>query len=190
MIRNLEACRARCQGVKAREEPCPPSGNPNPLATDDRATRFPWVATIESARITYMKTETIEVSTSQKIDALNITGLVNEALRRLKVREGICLVSIPHTTCGLVINEDEEGLVEDVKRMARTLLTPLARQSPFLHDRIDDNAQAHLTSSLLGRSLIVPVTSGSLRLGTWQSLLLVECDGPRRRRVEVTVIDQ
>lgn len=132
-----------------------------------------------------MKRKTIDVPTRARVEVLNITGLVADALRSLQATEGICLVSIPHTTCGLVINEYERGLVEDTERLARELLRPLSGRNGFSHDRIDNNAQAHLTSSLFGRSLTLPVRSGTLHLGTWQSLLLVECDGPRRRKVEV-----
>jgi len=136
-----------------------------------------------------MKSRTIEVATRERIDVVDITGLVRDALREMGAQEGLCLVSIPHTTCGLTINENESGLVEDIKGVARSLLAPLRRSSPFLHDRIDDNAQAHLTSALFGRSLALVVRSGALQLGTWQSLLLVEGDGPRRRRVEVSLLE-
>ncbi len=126
-----------------------------------------------------------EVRTPGKVAIVNITGPVRDALTAAGLREGLAFVSVPHTTCGLCVNEDEEGLKQDLVRVASSLLEPLERESPFLHDRIDDNARAHLTAVLLGHYVTVPVNDGDLALGTWQSLFLIEMDGPRRRRVDM-----
>lgn len=94
---------------------------------------------------------------------------------------GACTVFVPHTTAGVVVNEPESGLLEDIE----DALSRLVPDDDYEHDRIDDNAAAHLRAVVLGESVSVPVTDGRLDLGTWQSVLFVECDGPRTRRVRV-----
>ncbi len=118
------------------------------------------------------------VSTNRKIDVINITGQVE---RFCKIKEGAVVVHIPHTTAGLIINEDERNLNSDMIR----LYGELARGS-WGHNTIDNNAEAHLVASLLNHSLTIPVSEGNLLLGTWQSILLVELDGPRERTVYVS----
>lgn len=130
----------------------------------------------------------LSVLTQGRHDLQNITDEVNGIIADSGITTGICLVSVPHTTCAVTVNEDEQGLVEDLLRMAVEILAPLKARKPFQHDRIDHNAQAHLTSSLLGCSITLPVREGRLHLGTWQNLFLVDCDGPRTRHVEITTL--
>lgn len=132
----------------------------------------------------------VEIRTAAKVAVVNVTAEVREALGRAGVRRGLALLSVPHTTCALVVNEDEAGLKEDLARVARRLLEPLERAEPFHHDRIDDNARAHLAAALFGNAAAVPVSDGGLRLGTWQSLFLLELDGPRTRRLEMTFVGE
>ncbi len=132
----------------------------------------------------------IEVRTPGRVAVVNVTEQVRQALRRASIERGIALVSVPHTTCGVCVNEDEAGLKEDLKWLASHLLDSLERQEPFEHDRIDDNARAHLTSVMIGPSMTLPVAGSDLRLGTWQSLFLVEMDGPRTRRIDVTFLGE
>jgi secondary thiamine-phosphate synthase enzyme len=74
--------------------------------------------------------------------------------------------------------------------VASLLLEPLERQEPFRHDRIDNNARAHLTSIFLGHSLSFPIADGELHLGTWQNIFLLEMDGPRTRRLEMLFLGE
>jgi secondary thiamine-phosphate synthase enzyme len=97
---------------------------------------------------------------------------------------GVCTVFVRHTTAGVVLQEAESGLVEDIEEFV-TDLAP--SDGDYRHDRIDDNADAHLRATVLGESVSVPVEDGELALGTWQSVLFVECDGPRTRQVDVVV---
>ncbi|HNR58423.1 MAG TPA: secondary thiamine-phosphate synthase enzyme YjbQ, partial [Methanothrix sp.] len=90
-----------------------------------------------------------------------------------------------HTTTGIIINEAESGLVADLLRRLASLAPP---RNGYLHDRIDDNAHAHLQAVLLGNSRTIPVEEGCLALGTWQRVLFVELDGPRRRSVLIKVL--
>ncbi|HET9482242.1 MAG TPA: secondary thiamine-phosphate synthase enzyme YjbQ [Candidatus Polarisedimenticolia bacterium] len=130
------------------------------------------------------------VKTAGRIGIENVTERVSAELARSGLRDGIAVVSVPHTTCGLVVNEDEAGLRKDIVRLVATLLSPLAAEQPFSHDCVDDNAQAHLTSLILGHSVTVPVAAARLDLGTWQSIFLVEMDGPRSRSLDVRLFGE
>ena len=130
------------------------------------------------------------VKTAGRIGVENVTALVRRELDRSKVRSGLAVVSVPHTTCGLAVNEDERGLKEDMRRLAERLLGPLAAEGGFAHNCVDDNAQAHLTSILLGHSITLPVAEGRLVLGTWQSVFLIEMDGPRSRTLNVQILGE
>jgi len=132
--------------------------------------------------------ETLTVTTSGRTQVVNISKVISERLAASPVTDGVLCVSVRHSTCAITINEDEAGLTKDLERVAATLLDPLRGSRPFLHDRIDDNAQSHLTACVLGPSVTVPVEGGRALLGTWQSFLLVELDGPRSRDVDVTVV--
>jgi secondary thiamine-phosphate synthase enzyme len=120
-----------------------------------------------------------EVSTDERVTTVDLTDRVTAAIPAAAT--GTCTVFVKHTTAGVSINEAEGRLLGDIERA----LTELVPESGWAHDELDDNADAHLRSMLLGRDVTVPVTDGDLGLGTWQSILLVECDGPRRRTVTV-----
>ncbi len=130
-------------------------------------------------------TSLLEIKTDEPVQVIDITRQVNEAVGESGVAEGICLVYTLHTTTGIVINEAETGLVADLLRRLMSLAPP---GDGYLHDRIDENAHAHLQAVLLGNSRTIPVEEGCLALGTWQRVLFVELDGPRRRNVIVRVL--
>jgi len=132
----------------------------------------------------------ISVRTAAAIEVQDVTGTVRSAVRDAGVENGLVCISVPHTTCAVCINENEAGLRSDLERMAREILAPLASNGPFAHDRVDDNARAHLTAVLLGNAVTVPVTGGAPSLGTWQSIFLVELDGPRTRELHVQVLGE
>ena len=127
-----------------------------------------------------------ELDTRQQHETIDITEQVREVVRRSAIERGLCHVMVLHATAAVIVNEnDDPNIGVDV-------LAALGRAIPehagWLHDRIDDNAQAHILASILGPSEIVPIENGDLRLGRWQGLMLVELDGPRRgRRVMVTL---
>lgn len=128
--------------------------------------------------------ESMTVETDAPISVTDVTGRVTD-LVPASVESGICTVSVQHTTAGVTVNEAETRLLHDLKTVLQDLVDG---DTDFAHDEIDDNAAAHLQSMLVGSSVTVPVTDGDLDLGTWQSVLLVDGDGPRRRTVDVTVI--
>ena len=130
-----------------------------------------------------MARETFEVSTSSRGQMVDITTKVREAVRRTGVRDGVCVVYIPHTTAGVTVNEGADPAV------AADILEHLEKLVPrgrYRHR--EGNADAHIKASMMGFSQILPVEGGDLSLGTWQAVFLCEFDGPRRRRVEVWVI--
>jgi secondary thiamine-phosphate synthase enzyme len=97
---------------------------------------------------------------------------------------GVCTVFVEHTTAAVSINEAEPQLLTDIEQFVESLSAP----DGWEYDTLDGNADAHLRTSLLGRSVSVPVRDGELALGTWQSILLIECDGPRNRSLSVTTV--
>lgn len=126
-------------------------------------------------------TERFRVSTDERLTTVDVTDEVAALLP--DDADGVATVFAEHTTCGLVVQEAESRLLGDVE----DFLAGLVPDEGHAHDRLDGNADAHLRATVLGASETVPVEDGSLALGTWQSLLLVECDGPRSRTVSVTV---
>jgi secondary thiamine-phosphate synthase enzyme len=129
-----------------------------------------------------------DVRTPAKAAVVDVTEEVRRALAGAAIRSGLAVVSVAHTTCCLSLNENEAGLKEDLGRLARHLLDQAEPEGGFRHDQVDDNARAHLFASLVGHSVTVPVKDGGLLLGTWQAVLLVEADGPRTRRLEMTFL--
>lgn len=128
--------------------------------------------------------EVLTVRSKLSMELIDITSLVESVVSRSGIREGICLVHLPHATAALIVNENEAGLVRD---LLRKLKEEFVREG-WEHDRIDDNAHAHLASAFIGASRAFPISSGRLMRGTWQSLMLLELDGPRERKVVVTVM--
>jgi secondary thiamine-phosphate synthase enzyme len=127
----------------------------------------------------------VDVHTSQRVEMVDITRLVEEAVRNSAFQEGLVNIYSRHSTSAVVINENEAGLVED-------FLTALKKLVPtgagYLHDRIDNNADSHIRGFLVGGSQTVPFQEGRMMLGTWQSIFFVELDGPRHRTLTVTVM--
>jgi secondary thiamine-phosphate synthase enzyme len=120
-----------------------------------------------------------ELSTDDRLSVVDITDRVEQCVP--EGTRGTATVFVEHTTAGVTVNEGERRLLSDFEQ----LLADLVPDEGWQHDQIDDNADAHLRSLLVGPDTTIPVVEGSLRLGTWQSVLFVECDGPRTRTVTV-----
>jgi secondary thiamine-phosphate synthase enzyme len=119
----------------------------------------------------------------------NITPLVEEALERSGIREGLCLVNAMHITASVFINDDESGLHADLD----TWLEGLAPEKPhsrYAHNGSEDNADAHLKRSVMGREVVVAVTGGRLDFGPWEQIFYGEFDGLRAKRVLVKIIGE
>jgi secondary thiamine-phosphate synthase enzyme len=126
----------------------------------------------------------IEISTRSRIVLEDITMQVQRAVSESGVRDGACLVYVPHTTAGVTVNENADPSVQ------RDILTTLSKLVPRdgSYSHTEGNADAHIKASLVGSSAMVFIESGRLVLGTWQGIYLCEFDGPRRRRVLVKVV--
>lgn len=127
----------------------------------------------------------IKVPTSERFQVVDITEEVQHLVWKSDVTSGVAVVFTLHTTTGLMINENERGLIEDIRAKMKELVP---KGAGYAHDRIDSNAHSHLRATLfLNPEVVVPVENGELLLGTWQRILFVELDGPRHRRVLVKV---
>jgi secondary thiamine-phosphate synthase enzyme len=131
----------------------------------------------------------LTLETGAGIGVYDITPQIREHLARHPVTSGFAIISSRHTTTALAINEAEERLMEDIKRFLARLVP---RHDRYLHNDIHlrncppnepENAHSHIAAMLLSSTETIPVIEGKLALGTWQSVLFIELDGPRRRTV-------
>ena len=133
-----------------------------------------------------MPLASLRVATTARTSVHPIGRQIQAALNGQEVGDGLLLVSVPHTTCALTLNEPESSLLDD---LAQALERLVPWHGEFAHNRgSEDNAAAHVRAALLGHQLLVPVVDGRLQVGVWQDVLLVECDGPRTRTVELRVV--
>lgn len=126
--------------------------------------------------------EAFTVRTTKDREVIDITAKVERVVSESGVKEGSCLVFVPHATAAVILNEYEPNLEED-------FLAFFEKAFPkwnWAHNKIDDNAEAHLASAMLGQGKTMPISGGRLVRGTWQNILLCEFDGPRERKVIVT----
>jgi secondary thiamine-phosphate synthase enzyme len=126
------------------------------------------------------------IRTSGQTDWINITDEVQKIVAASGVREGICIVLVPHTTAAVTINENVDPDVPRDVNLALNLISPDRRE--FHHS--EGNSAAHTKTSLVGPSLTLIVTGGKLILGTWQGIWFNEYDGPRTRKVHVRVMGE
>ena len=120
-------------------------------------------------------------------DLIDITSEINSAIRESTIKSGVCNIYVPHATSGVIVNEnDDPNIIHDVLGVLRKL----APKGSFLHDKIDGNGDAHVKSAIVGPSESIPFENSRLLLGTWQSVMLCEFDGPKQsRKVIITLID-
>ena len=130
--------------------------------------------------------QTFAIHTRDKRQTTDVTAEVRKIVRASGAREGLCHVMVLHATAAIVVNENDDP------NIGVDLLTALDGTIPehggWLHDRIDGNAQAHILAATLGPSETIAIDGGDLVLGRWQGIMLVELDGPRERKVAVTVL--
>jgi secondary thiamine-phosphate synthase enzyme len=126
------------------------------------------------------------VRTGGVTDWINITGEVQKIVAASGVREGICVVFVPHTTAAVTINENADPDVPHDVNLALNIISPDRRE--FQHS--EGNSAAHTKTSLVGPSITLIVTGGRLLLGTWQGIWFNEYDGPRTRKVHVQVMGE
>jgi secondary thiamine-phosphate synthase enzyme len=134
-------------------------------------------------------TQYLTFSTKNRQEFVNITPEVEEAVKKSGVKEGLCLVNAMHITASVFINDDEGGLHQDFSKWLEQL-------APFGKDKYkhnltgEDNADAHLKRTIMGREVVVAVTNGKLDFGPWEQIFYGEFDGQRRKRVLVKIIGE
>ena len=125
-----------------------------------------------------------------RMDFVNITRDVEDAVVESGIREGLCLVNAMHITASVFINDDEPGLHRDYKKWLEDL-APHAPLSRYDHNLTgEDNGDAHHKRQIMGREVVVAVTEGRLHFGTWEQIFYGEFDGRRRKRVLVKIIGE
>lgn len=127
-------------------------------------------------------------NTSNRYELVHITDQVREAVRESGVKEGMCLVNAMHITASVFINDNESGLNQDFLKWLEEL-APYSR-SGYKHNVGEDNADAHLKRSVMGREVVVAITDGELDFGPWEAIFYGEFDGKRRKRVLIKIIGE
>jgi secondary thiamine-phosphate synthase enzyme len=120
---------------------------------------------------------------------INITGQVQKCLNESGVKEGLILVNAMHITASVFINDDEQGLHQDFEVWLEKL-APEKPYSQYHHNGFEDNADAHIKRTLMGREVVVAVTNGQMDFGPWEQIFYGEFDGKRRKRVLVKIIGE
>jgi len=120
---------------------------------------------------------------------LNITPQITEALLASGIQEGLCLVNAMHITASVFINDDESGLHADFEKWLEHL-APEKPHSQYRHNGAEDNADAHLKRSIMGREVVVAVTKGQLDFGPWEQIFYGEFDGQRPKRVLIKILGE
>ena len=127
--------------------------------------------------------ETISLSTKSRIELIDITSKVESIVRQSKVLQGLCLVFCPHTTAGLTINENADPSVQE------DLIEHLGKLVPANkgYSHLEGNSDSHIKTTLAGSSVNIIIEDKRLMLGTWQGIYFCEFDGPRQRKVWVSI---
>ncbi len=135
----------------------------------------------------YRKELTLNVQKRRQL--INITPQVNAALSQSGIREGLCLVNAMHITASVFINDDEPGLHADFERWLEKL-APEKPYEQYAHNGFEDNADAHLKRTVMGREAVVAVTEGKLDFGPWEQIFYGEFDGKRPKRLLIKIIGE
>jgi len=126
---------------------------------------------------------------AQRRELINITAEVRQCLSESGIKEGLCLVNAMHISASVFINDDESGLHQDFEVWLEKL-APEKPYSRYRHNGFEDNADAHLKRTIMGREVVVAVTEGQLDFGPWEQIFYGEFDGKRRKRVLVKIIGE
>jgi secondary thiamine-phosphate synthase enzyme len=129
-------------------------------------------------------TEVLRVSTLNLKQVVDLTDRINSVIRHAKIQRGLCSLFITHTTAALTTGEIGEGTEEDLLEIVELMIPKIA----FRHAHDPSHAWSHMAASILGPSLTIPISANKLVLGTWQSVMLIELDGPREREIHAMLI--
>jgi len=128
-------------------------------------------------------------NTKTRREFINITPQVEDCLKESGIKDGLCLVNAMHITASIFINDDESGLHHDFEVWLEKL-APEKPYSQYQHNGAEDNADAHLKRTIMGREVVVAVTNGKLDFGPWEQIFYGEFDGRRKKRVLVKIIGE
>ena len=129
--------------------------------------------------------KTINVSTKKRIDLIDITSQVQKVVSESQTEDGIVTVYVPHTTCGITINEGADpDVVRDIKYQLEKLIP---YQQGYQH--MEGNSDSHIKTCIVGSSENIIIERGHLVIGTWQSIFLCDFDGPRNRKIYIKLVD-
>ncbi len=127
--------------------------------------------------------------TRKRRELINITPALHDCIAESGIKEGLLLCNAMHITASVFINDDESGLHSDFEAWLEKL-APEKPHSQYRHNGFEDNADAHLKRTIMGREVVVAITEGKLDLGTWEQVFYGEFDGMRRKRVLVKIIGE
>ncbi len=128
-----------------------------------------------------------KLSTSKKQELIDITEKVKQIIKNSGVKQGVCIVYVPHATAGIIVNENyDPSVCNDIINQLEKLVPSTGI---YEHNRIDDNAHAHIKASIIGPSETIIIDEGRLLLGTFQGIALAEFDGPKTRTVLIKIIE-
>jgi len=128
-------------------------------------------------------------NTASRREFINITGEVENCLGQSGISEGLVLCNAMHITASVFINDDESGLHQDFEKWLERI-APEKPYKQYLHNSFEDNADAHLKRTVMGREVVVAVTEGRLDLGSWEQIFYGEFDGKRKKRVLIKIIGE
>ncbi|MBA7509837.1 hypothetical protein ES705_01809 [subsurface metagenome] len=127
--------------------------------------------------------------TKNRRELINITGEVKKCLKESGINEGLALCNAMHITASVFINDDESGLHQDFEKWLEKI-APERPYNQYMHNGFEDNADAHLKRTIMGREVVVAVTEGRLDLGPWEQIFYGEFDGRRKKRVLIKIIGE
>ncbi|WP_026486864.1 secondary thiamine-phosphate synthase enzyme YjbQ [Caldanaerobius polysaccharolyticus] len=127
--------------------------------------------------------------TKKRREFINITPMIEECVRESGIKEGLLLCNAMHITSSVFINDDESGLHQDFENFLEKL-APEKPYEQYHHNVFEDNADAHLKRTIMGREVVVAITNGKLDFGPWEQIFYGEFDGKRKKRVLVKIIGE
>ena len=129
-------------------------------------------------------TKEFEITTKDRYELVDITNKIEEIITQSNIKSGLALIFVPHSTVAVLLTENETGLKQDWLKVFKKMVSGF----DFMHNKIDNNADSHILSGLIGQGKVVPVENGNIIRGTWQQIFLAEFDGPKTRKVIVKFI--
>ncbi|MAG38996.1 hypothetical protein CMO90_02810 [Candidatus Woesearchaeota archaeon] len=129
----------------------------------------------------------LRISSTKQEELIDITSEVNKLIKDSSVANGLCNVFTTHSTSAVLINENYDSNV--CKDFLKAINEAIPKQSNYLHDQIDNNASAHIKAALIGPQESIPIRDKCLKLGTWQSLMFADFDGPKKRIIVISILN-